>query len=99
MAGQTASVGLMVAVNGGPVALAMAGWGMGMSKSRGRLKAGNEDARRLLGEGVAGESESEISSMCVHSFLGVCWEAEPRGFGLGILRKPCCGWVLTTMGS
>jgi hypothetical protein len=52
-----------------------------MSKSRGRVRAGEEEARRLLGE-----SESEISSMCVHSFRGVCWEAEPRGLGLGILR-------------
>jgi hypothetical protein len=37
--------------------------------------------------------------MCVHSFLGVRWEAEPCGLGLGILRETCCGWVLTTMGS
>jgi hypothetical protein len=52
MAGQTASVGLTVAVEGGPVALAMAGWGMGISKSRGRVRDGDEEARRLLGEGV-----------------------------------------------
>ena len=64
------------------------------------MNAGDEDARRLLGEGVVGESESEMSSMCVHSFRGVCcWETEPRGLELGILRKTCCGWVLTTTGS
>jgi hypothetical protein len=79
----------------------MAGWGGGcsgvLSKSKVRTKAGDEEARRLLGDGVAGVSESEISSICVHSLRRVwCWEAEPRGLGLGILRKICCGWVLIT---
>ena len=67
-----------------------------MSTSRGRMKAGDEDARRLLGDGVVGESESEISSMCVHPFLGVCCEADPRGFGLVVLRKISSDPVLTT---
>lgn len=103
MAGQAASVGLRAAVLLGlVVALGMAVWGGGgcsggASKSNSRTKAGDEEARRLLGEEVAGKSESEISSMCVHSLRGVwCWEAGPRGLGLRILRKIGCGWVLIT---
>jgi hypothetical protein len=40
----------------------------GMSKSSGRTNAGEGDARHRRGEGVGGESESDISSILVHSF-------------------------------
>lgn len=47
----------------------------GISKSSGRTNAGEEDARRRRGEGVGGESESDISSILVHSFPATGCEA------------------------
>ena len=46
-----------------------------MSKPSGRTNAGGEDARRRRGDGVGGESESDISSILVHSFPATGCEA------------------------
>ena len=67
IAGQQASVALIVALPGAAT-LGAAEGDKGMSKSSGRTAAGEEDARLRRGEGVAGESESDISSILVHSF-------------------------------
>ena len=67
IAGQQASVALIAALPGTAVLGAVEGE-RGMSKSSGRTNAGEEDARRRRGEGVGGESESDISSILVHSF-------------------------------
>ncbi len=74
IAGQQASVALIAAVPG-TVTLGMAEGEKGMSKSSGRTNAGEEDARRRRGEGVGGESESDISSILVHSFPATGCEA------------------------
>jgi hypothetical protein len=74
IAGQQASVALIVALPG-TATLGGAEGEKGMSNSSGRTKAGEEDARRRRGEGVGGESESDISSILVHSFPATGWEA------------------------
>jgi hypothetical protein len=85
MAGQLASVALIAALPG-TATLGMAEGDRGRSKSSGRTIAGEEDARRRRGEGVREASESEISSILVHSFRETGWEAE--GFGGEVtLRK------------
>lgn len=75
MAGHPASVGLIA---GAPeaVAFGFTDGERGRSKSRGRMKAGEDDARLRRGDGVAGESESEISSILVHSSWVVGCEAD-----------------------
>jgi hypothetical protein len=85
IAGQLASVALIAALPGTAI-LDTAEGDRGKSKSSGRTIAGEEDARRRRGEGVRGASESEISSILVHSFRETGWEAE--GFGGEVtLRK------------
>jgi len=74
IAGQQASVAFTVALPG-TATLGGADGEKGMSKSSGRTKAGEEDARRRRGEGVGGVSESDISSILVHSFFATGWEA------------------------
>jgi hypothetical protein len=74
IAGQQASVALIAPVPG-TVTLGMAEGEKGMSKSSCRTNAGEEDARRRRGEGVGGESESDISSIFVHSFIVTGCEA------------------------
>ena len=76
--GQQASVALIAALPGTVVLGAVEGE-RGMSKSNGRTTAGEEDARRRRGDGVGGESESDISSILVHSSPAAGWEAASRG--------------------
>ena len=78
IAGQQASVAFIVALPGA-VTLGAAEGERGMSKSSGLTTAGEEDARRRRGDGVGGESESDISSILVHSFPAAGWEAAGRG--------------------
>jgi hypothetical protein len=74
IAGQLASVALIATFPGTAITGTAAGE-QGMSKSSGRTNSGEADARRRRGEGVGGESESEISSIRVHSSPVTGWEA------------------------
>lgn len=67
------------------------------SKSSGRMNGGVEDALLRRGDGVLGESESDMSSMFVHSFREASWEAEIEccdllsllGFRGGVVETGC----------
>lgn len=88
MAGQPASVALIAALPDTAI-LGAADGDRGSSKSSGRTNAGEEDARLRRGEGVAGESESDISSILVHSVRIVGWEA--GGCNGAVLRRNARG--------
>ena len=57
--------------------------------SKGWTAGGEDLARRRGGEGVVSESESDISSMSIHSDCGASCDAEPATFGR--FRFAFCG--------
>jgi hypothetical protein len=96
MAGQVASVALIAAL---PVTaiLGIVEGDRGGSKSSGRTIAGEEDARCRRGEGVKGASESETSSILVHSFRETGCEAE--GFSGEVTLRNARGDIAVVAGS